>query len=351
MKHFLIQLCIIPLIWGISSVSFNDVAHARQDTTIDAAQEMLAWNQQYMLAYTELVSVFSTETMTSLYETDFNDISAMKRAYSRFNSQREAIINKATLMFSELPSPKRWDIQKGLIAPREKALFVAAKQQYEAIPETIQNIRDGSDFLPMINLIIEGKTDEAIQGFVDKQFTAGIALIESENKQVDSFLLAIPKDNPNYQFQKIVKLGNNFAIAKLELDKIELLEGASSSTRISHAEKMEMTIANIPTLITTGRKNLKSTRKEFSQLAQSGNGTPQERAFLQKVLKAMETFEQTFALETALYSNFHETLDLLRSDVSEDEFNAQSDIIDLKFFEIIDQRLQTMNERIALMQQ
>lgn len=325
-------------------------AYQSADIQIDALQNMVAWNQEYLAANTELSSVYSSQTMAELYATDFNDLVALKRAYSRFNAEREVIISRATAMFDALEPPERWNIEKSLFDKTERALYNAAVKQYEDIPALLENMREGSDFLPMIELMEAGDYDEAINGFIDKQLTANEQIVISENKQIDGYLLAIPKNHPNYQIQEIFKAVNLFGLEELAWTRLDLTKGGSLAERQKFADRLEKTLKNIPALLKRSETNFERTLKQLEKAKSARGLSAKDKAFIERVHKATRSFKDSIEVEEKLYANALSTVKAFRSDLIDEAFDAETDKIDLEFFALVEQRTDLVTERLALLQ-
>lgn len=324
---------------------------ARQSSSINAATRMLEWNQKYNEAYVQLVEVYNTDSITSLYTVDYNDFDAVKSAYSHYNSQREAILAKASNMFSDLEPPQRWNFQKTLFDKTEKALFQACLKAYEGKDSLQADVREGSDFLPMINALEEGRHEEAVDGFIEKQFAANKALVKAENEQIDSFLLAIPNDHPNQQFQEIIQLGNELSLIELDLATIEMKEGLTNETRSNYAELMSKTIQPIPGLIMEGRINLSTLKDKLNTYLRSLSSDNLDRPFFERAVAAAESFDESFDIEQDIYENFQASVSVLLMDLKESDRTVKADALDLEFFALVDQRIKVSTERLNKMSQ
>lgn len=327
------------------------MAKAQESASVQAANEMLSWNQQYSAAYIELVSVFSTESMQDIYQIDFNDIDAVTAAFSKFNAEREAILAKAANMFNALEAPERWNFQRSLFDRREKAIYEACLNAYNSIDALQENVRDGSDFLPMFQLIQQGQTDEAVTILFTKQINASRAVVESENEQIKGFMLAIPEDNPNHQFQEIMLLGNNMALIERDFTNETVFDDETKAMRLKYASLMEKAIEDIPRLLATGRRNMGNTDRQLTQALTQRGISSEDRAFIERVMLAMKTFGETFDIEEKLLNNYKTTISTLRSDMSNSEREARIDENDLLFYQLIDQRVQISADRLNKMNQ
>jgi hypothetical protein len=338
------------IITGVTPAHTYHKVEAKQSNQINALEKMLAWHQSYIAAYTELMSIYDSRSMAQLFATDINDIEATRAAFSKFNAEREVIIRKATTMFGAVEAPKRWNIQASLFDTRERAMFNAAVKQYEDIPSLLENIREGSDFLPMIKLLEAGQFDEAISGFVQKQLSANVQIVKAENKQIDGYLLALPKDHPNYQIQKIFKAFNLFGLEEIEWTRIELTEGADIEQRQIFADQMEKTIQNVPILIQRSKKNFDKTMKQLDKALSTKGLSSTDAAFIKRVKRATSSFKDSLVIEEKLYANAQSTLAAFRSDLIDEDFETKTEQIDLEFFDLVDSRVRLASERLALMQ-
>jgi hypothetical protein len=327
------------------------IAKAQESASVQAANEMLAWNQQYSAAYIELVSIFSAESMQDIYQIDFNDIDAVTAAFSKFNAEREAILAKAANMFNALEAPERWNFERSLFDRRERAIYQACLNAYNNIDALQKNVRDGSDFLPMFQLIQQGRTDEALTTLFVKQINASRAVVESENEQLKGFMLAIPEDNPNHQFQEIMLLGNNMALIELDFTNETVFDDETKEMRLKYASLMEKAIEDIPRLLATGRRNMGNTDRQLKQTLNQRGISPGDKAFIERVMIAMKTFGNTFDVEEKLLNNYKTTISILRSEMSDTEREARIDENDLIFYQLVDERVQISTDRLNKMNQ
>lgn len=336
---------------SLSPIAYNVgvTAQAQESASVQAANEMLAWNQEYSAAYIQLVSIYNSEAMQALYAADYENLDEVVSVYSRYNAEREAILAKAARMFEALEAPERWNFQRSLFDRTERAIYQACLNAYQGIEALQANVREGSDFLPMMKLLEEGREDEAMNSLIEKQFKAARAVIESENEQLKGFLLAIPEDNPNHQFQRVMLLGNNMALVEVDLAAKGIIDVETEEMRLEHANLMEDAIKDIPKLLKIARSNQIKTNKNMNRLLKRRNISDGDKAFLNRVIGAMKTFDSTFEVEEKLLSNYRETISILRADIKDSEREALADANDLEFFELVDQRVSISTQRLQMM--
>ncbi|RKQ69145.1 hypothetical protein DES40_1932 [Litorimonas taeanensis] len=325
-------------------------AHARQTSQINSLNDMLAWHQQYLQAYTQILSVYNTGSISILYSIDYEDLDAVKRAFSHYNAEREAILSRGTALFDQLAPPQQWDVDRTLFNRQDKAYYVAALQKYNDIPDLLVNIREGSNFLPAIELIEQGKYEAASQTFIEKQIEANQALIVAENKQIDAYLAAIPKDHPNYQIQQIFKKGNHFALKELEWSRRDMIEFQSLEQRHEFAKEMKQTIEEVPSLIQLSRNNTLKTLETLKIASQSQSARKSDQELIKRVTKALQTFDESLDVEQKIYANQQATVVAHQSNLIDNEYTAVIDKIDLEFFVLIDERTRLADKRLTLVQ-
>lgn len=330
--------------------SSNAQVHAREDTTITAAQEMLAWQQQYMTIVTELSSIMSADNISFLYGLDYDDIDSVNLEFSEYDSKREKILSNVAQLKAKLPPPERWDIQKSLFDRTEKALFKAMKEQYKGLNSMIEDFEIASDFSVIMDEAISGNSETALHNVIIRQIDASERMIQAENSQVDAFLLAIPKNNPNHQFQQIVKATNLAGLQEARWSRLILQDGTIEDRQALGLE-MKNHLKAVPDLIDTGRKNIKSSKRKFEALINNTRASSQQKQFFRQAIKALDTFEATFETEDRIFQNQRQTSNLMQTAFTDDEQEAEQDKIDLEFYELIDKRAAIMTDRLALMGQ
>ena len=327
-------------------------ASAKQDSRINAAQEMIAWQQEYVALTSLLTSVFDGENLAFLYdESVFESTESLNVAVESYNEKRNAILSLYNQKKKLLPPPERWDIQKSFFDRTERKLFNAMTEQYNALDEFRNDMALASDFGGLLRNSEINENEEILNEILTRQLDASARVVRAENKQIDAFLTVMQSNNPNYQFHQIMKAGNIAGLYEVEWSKHSLTRPDDLATRKSLGIEMRQSISNVPELIKRARKNLIVKQKDLKKLLRTPSITSQQKTFIEKAVIANKTFEDSLLIEEKLYKNISGTVALMISDKTDAEQEDRSDEIALEFYDLVDSRVEVIQARMQAMAQ
>jgi len=319
---------------------------AAAQTQIESLQDMANWMQSITTIQVDLSSMFSADAMTNMYSVlNSGDIDEMRRLGQQFEAERQVVLARARRQIDELSPPEKWNIDRSLFSRQESAIYSAAKQQFNDLQETYSLFSGLTESLSDILTKPEELDDDALNDLVTVQHQASIRLIEMENNQVDRYLVAIPKDNPNHQFQKIVK---QFNLASIQELKISLLDN-DLPNRHAYARKIKDELDEIRPLIRKGQKQARIQLKQLENV-NTQSLSESDRVMLPILVKLYENFEETFDVELKLLEAMQNSQTQYSSDKSDEEIEPFIDENDLNFFHHIETRTELMQYRISLLQ-
>lgn len=320
---------------------------AQSQSTMSAVQDMAEWSQQALNIQTGMMELFTPEMMEELFVVlNSENMEDIKRYGQNYESHRQAILARAKTQIDALPAPEKWNIDPRLFSKIEIGIYRATKKQFNSMGEMYAEFDKMSGALSNILINIESNDLNAIEEINEIQIKSAKKLIELENQQLDGYIAAIPQDNPNYEFQKIVKQVNLITLAELDLS-IDL--NYTVEDRHKTGRNMRSQAEPIPEMIQAGRLKLKNQLREFKSIPLE-SASSSERAFFKNAIKAIGSFEQTFDIEEKILENLKSSAMLYLSNASDEEIEGQIDEINLEFLRLIEERTELMNERLALLQ-
>ena len=322
-------------------------AQSKTESSIAAVQDMAEWSQQALAIQTGMMDLFAPDLMEELFAVlDSENTDDIERYGQNYEAHRQVILARAKSQIDALPPPEKWNIDPNLFSKTEAGIFRATKKQYNAMDEMYSEFEIMSGALSDILINIESNNLNALEDINEIQVKSAVKLIELENQQIDGYIAAIPKDNPNYDFQKIVKQVNLVSLAEMGLS-LDLNYNLEDRRRVG--QNMRSQAEPIPDLIQSGRLKLKNQLRELKSIPLEGSPS-QERDFIENVIVAISSFDETFDIENKIFKNLDSSATLYLSNASDEEIEGQIDEIDLEFLRLIDERANLMQKRISLLQ-
>jgi hypothetical protein len=339
-----IFLAIILSTGVLTSPAFVQPAFAQTQT--EAIQDMASWMQSAMTIQTDMMDLFSADAMSNMYSViNAEDVAAMQRFGQHFEAERQAVLARARLQIENLSPPEKWNINRSLFSNQDKAIYKAAQKQYQSLKETYSLFDTLTKSLSDILINPDGLDDTALESLVDVQYQASVRLIELENEQVDGYLDAIPKNNPNHQFQKIVKQFNLAAIPEMNITML----ATDLNERQAYAKAMGIELEKIRPLIRKGRKNATTEIKKIRRL-EGQNMSAADRKMMPVIIKLYEGFNEAFAVEAKMLDAMRRSHKLYLSDKSDEEIEPYIEENDLIYFGLLETRAELMQYRLSLLQ-
>jgi len=322
-------------------------AQAQTDTTITAIQDMAEWSQQALNIQTGMMELFTPEMMEELISVLNNEnMEDIKRYGQNYEANRQVVLARAKSQIDALPAPEKWNIDPSLFSKIESGIYRATKKQYHAMGDMYAEFDTMSGALSNILINIESNDLNALENINEIQIKSAKKLIELENQQIDGYIAAIPKDNPNRDFQKIVKQGNLITLAELDLS-LDLNYNLEDRKRIG--QKMLSQAEPVSNLIQSGRLKLKNQLRELKSIP-LGNASSEDKLFINKVTEAIGSFDQSFDVEEKILKNLNSNATLYLSNASDKEIEDQIDSNTIEFLRLVDDRSNLMNKRLSLLQ-
>ena len=329
---------------ALTSSIFTQAAAAQ--TQIESIQDMAGWMQSITTIQIDITSLFAADAMAEIFNTlDSGNDESIRLLGQQFEAERQVVLARARRQINELSPPERWDIDRSLFSRQEKAIFVAAKNQYNSLNETYALFETLTDSLSEILNNPDDLDEEGLLEVYMVQHKAGIRLIELENEQIDGYLVAIPESNPNHQFQKIVKQFNLATIPEL---KISLLDNQLTE-RHAYAEAFGEELDKIRPLLRRGQRNAQSQIKQLEGLNPATLSSA-DKTMRPIVLKIYENFEEAIKVETQMLEAMERSYDLYTSEKSDEEIEPFIDENDLEFFHLSEKRAEYVQYRLSLLQ-
>lgn len=341
MKHYLLAGLLSAGL--LTSPVFIETAAA--ETQIESIQDMAEWMQSITTIQIDLTSLFSADAMTNMYSIlNAGDADEMQLLGQKFEAERQVVLARARRQIDELSPPEKWNIDRSLFSRQESAIYSAAKKQFNSLQETYSLFESLTETLSEI-LNDPDLDDDGIEQLLKVQHKASIRLIELENEQIDGYLAAIPRNNPNHQFQKIVKQFNLAAIREL---KITLLDNEIVN-RHAHARALGSELKKIRPLILEGQKNARTQLNKMENL-ETQSLSASNRVMVPIVIKLYQNFEDAFEVEAKMLDTMQSSHKLYLSDKTDEEIEPFIDENDLNFFRLTETRAEYMQYRLSLLQ-
>jgi len=316
-------------------------------TQFESIQDMANWMQEITTIQVDLSNLFSADAMTEMYSIlNTGDLDDMRRLGQQFESERQAVLARASHQIKAISPPEKWNFDNARFSKQETQIFQAAKKQYSSLNETYKLFDTLTETLSDILNNPEDFDDEALDELFAVQQQASIRLVELENEQIDGYLVAIPKDNPNHQFQKVVKQFNLASIPEL---KISILDNELDLRR-AYAEDMKSELKTIGPLIQSGRKNMQTQLKQFRVLISRPGLSQADKNSLELVIGLYESFDDSFEVESKLLDALESSYELYITDKSDEEIEPFIDDNDLTYFSLIENRTELVQYRLSLLQ-
>ncbi len=322
-------------------------AQSSTNAQIEALNEMVAWTQASAQIQTDLMSLFSADMMGEMYAVlNAGDMDEIARFGQRFEAQRQAVLTRAEQQMNALPKPERWNIDPSLFSRQESATYRAALGQYNSMQETYDEYAKMSGGMSDMFINLETMDEDALLQLQQVQVRSSIRMIEIENRQIDGYLIAIEPENPNHQFQKVVKQFNIATIPEIEWSAEA---NTDLATRQSYGREMRDALLPIGPLIRQGRANMV---RQIADLEAAGRGalSPADAELLPKVIRLYESFEETFDIEEKILTSSMSSARLYLSDESDDAISARIDENDLAFFALLEDRARIFDARLSMLE-
>jgi len=342
MKHIL--LAGLLSFGSVASPVFAEPASAQSQ--MESIQDMAVWMQSMTTIEVDLASLFSADSMSNLFAAiDSSDNSEIKRFGRQFEAERQVVLARARGQIAELEAPEKWNIDRSLFSRQDTAIYKAAKNQFDGLQESYQLYENLTKSFSDILNNPENLDGAGLEELLIVQHQAGVRMIELENRQIDGYILAIPKDNPNHQFQKIVKQFNLATIPELE---ISTFENTLEERRI-FAKDMGRELGKIRPLILEGKRNAQTSLKNLERLS-TQRLSPENRIMVPISIELYKSFGETFEVETQMLNAMNASYELYLSDKSDEEIQSSIDENDLAFFRLVQERTKLMQQRLSLLQ-
>jgi len=310
-------------------------------------QNVGSWGQSYSQAVSLILPLYINEHLDIAIEAIENeDDEALNKAAKAYSDHRRQILSDMKKSLANIPPVPEIDILGSQGKNMENALHVQLKQLDEIYKEAAQSSGHLDTYL---NRTAKSEFD-GIGTIHNEQLKASIRMIEAENVQIDAAMIAIPKDHPNFNLQKVMKAQNLFVIEELRISMISYEDLIYLEERMPHVKEMKKHLKVMEENISKAKKNLRKSTGEMEMLKKMTN-KPDEIAFVEKILTAMASFTPQIDLERKNYLVYKDSYEAYSSDGSDVDYaeriEANDEKIqnyDLQIAEMMDARLGILAE-------
>lgn len=341
MKSLIISI-IFSLGWAASAFGQD-----KTDEMIETVRAMGQWAQAYSKTVDEMIPLFMGETMDEvLAALDSDDEVVLKSAVQKYSMERISSLKSMREAMDAIPPVPDLEV----IGYKGKKLEKALNFQLKQLSVIYDEAAEASGYLDtMLGRTSKGD-DSGLTQIIKQQFLATIRLLEAENFQVDAAILAIPKNNPNYNFQIIVKAQNVISIEELRMNVLSLERAIELPDRVEYNQVIKTQLDIISQNLKSGRRKIKATTNAMEANKKVLKNKSQV-AFLEKVVRALDTFHQQFAIEEKMYDQSKKSYEIYIREGSSDDYSEAIEANDDEFTRLAFERFKIMDERFAILAQ
>ena len=346
MRKFL-TLCLILII----NLAMPLPGHAQTSQTQDSINEVqaiAAWTENYFALVNDMVSLFTNEAINIALATHENDdLGPMREAALKYGRDRQETLLRLENSVDTLPPLPELKTLRKLQRRRTEKIINTMEAQIQQLPVMLTEITVASGHMETLLGRISKGDFSGVTEIAKQQNLAIIRFIEAENLQVESALIALEKDNPNYAFQSIVLAQNNISIEEIKMVNINLETDMTTLERQPYTQRIKSELETISKYLGQGRK-AKLKMAAQMQAAVPQMKTDQEKQFIKNVIMAVETFSKNFDVEQKMYDLALNSYELYTSDGVSSNISDNIDANDEQILALVAERMTHVNRRVAL---
>jgi len=325
----------------ICSFIFSSPALAQQSKALDEVRELATWSQEYSAIMDDLFALFDIEQLNVILEhandLDTNGLESFEQAVKLWSENLDVNIKNIEKRTAKLAEPPKVTFSKKINKANRDT-----KEQMETVVNS--SIESALHLKTAFGRLAKGDDSGVIEILIAQQDAAGIA-IQAEIAMINSALVAIPKSNPNRQFQLLILADDKYALSELELTKLSILEISTLEARTPFILEMEKQVETSKSLIAPG---LAAIDKTNSALKRGMKFRPSTTKINQDAIDILDTFTESFEIETGITQTKSEAIKHYKLDEPVEEIDLLIEQTDARYFELLERRFALFDQRLAM---
>jgi len=329
------------LITILCSFFFNTPTHAQQNKALDEVRELATWSQEYSGIMDDLFALFDIDQLNVILE-HANDIEAsglepFEQAVKLWSENLDVNIEKIEKRTANLAEPPKVTFSK-----KTNKANKDSKEQIETVVNS--SIESALHLKTAFGRLAKGDDSGVTEILIAQQDAAGIA-IRAEIAMINSALIAIPKSNPNRQFQLLILADDKYALSELELTKLSILDTSTLEARTPYIIEMENQVEISKSLIAPG---LAAIAKTNASLEREIKLRPSTAKINQDAIDIMNTFTESFEVEAGITQSKSDAINHYKLDKPVEDIDLLIEQTDARYFELLERRFTLFDQRLAM---
>lgn len=318
------------------------------DAQIEKVHEMVSWTQSYYTIINEIVPLFMNENINAAVSAiDTEDFETIKKSVTTYgNNRQDALANIQHRIDTMPPIPARVEGQNDFAKQYNRSLQALGAIE-DTLPTMYEEMAVASGHLETLLRRVSKGDYSGLGKIAQQQNAASIRFTEAENLQAEAAITAVSAGNPNHHFQKIVLALNNVTIEELKLDSLTYDAVTTLEDRQEYNARMKQDLDKILGFIKSGKKALNSSKRAIEKEIKQTK-SEKVKKFNRTVLEALDTFNETFAIEKQIYDITMMSYEEYASEKTSDEFEDIIIANDEDLAALFQRRSDIMDERLAL---
>ncbi len=318
-------------------------AQSDAEEAMKKVQEIGGWAQAYYGTVDHLMPLFLNEHLDeSMAAIDSEDDERLRKAAANYSQHRMDVLKSMQSAMNALPPIP----DLNFLGQQGRELNNALNVQKSQLGVIYNEAAQASGHLETILSRSAKNNSDGIMEIIRQQILASIRMLEAEIVQIDAALIAIPEDNPNRPFQLIMKAHNIITIEEMKMELKTQSGPIGLAERRPHINIIQEQLAIAERNINMCDTKTASSVAEFKSY-KSQASKPEELAFFDKLVKAIESFGPQMDIERQILSAAKSSAAAYASSGMSDSYQSVIETNDNKILELAEQRVKIMDERIA----
>jgi len=332
---------LVLLLTLIYSLVFVSPVQAQQSESLDEVRALATWSQEYSAIMDDVFNLFDIEGLNQILGyvdlIGTEDTEMFTQAVNVWSDNLDAQIIVLEKKLSQLTEPPQLSFSKKLNK---------ASKGYKKQTETVVNksIESALHLKTAFGRIAKGDDSGVIEILLAQQDAAAIA-VEAEIVMIKSALAALPKSNPNYQFQQLILADDTYALNEIGLTKLSISDTSTLETRMPFILRMAEQVEISKSMITPGLAAIDKTNRSIEREIKL---RPSTKKVNQDAISIINTFAESFTIEAAIIKTKINALKHYRLDQPIEEIDLLIEETDARYMELIEKRFILFDQRLAM---
>lgn len=336
-----LSICLTPIAANLTSPAYVQ-AQSFNEAAGDLSK-LGAWSAEYNTVMVEMAELFDNPAFNTFLEdildenVSVEDSEVSLEAWRADHKERMRNLDKSIDNLPPIPAIKDKSldsIRLGLVEQRKSVRTAAqdlddmAVKLDEIATKALSGDPSGLDEMSVVLL------ERAISSIINENAT----LETSKNSLPD-------KTHPNYYLMGLMQDSNLFTIEELRILKKSNIGEIGFTARRGNTRTMGRILDGADSRVKLARSSTDKFIKRLRGYSKGLSADSQEGKMINIVITMMESFHDAIDVEEKIIALQRQSLALYQSDMSEEDIDAKTDIIDSAIYELVDQRLALHGER------